>query len=244
MFVAVLVFLVIWVAARVAPAYYAAEVGRFITRDPIEYGGGINLYEYVGARPVHFVDPNGLRLEVVGADQGGMATDLGGVRGRTDVTTRRQNTRCEKSGNCFAARFDYRIEVTLWTLVSSSPRWNAREPQYHKMWGDPRTNAREEQATYHHELDHYETWTKGFANGAQSVNAADGTKFCNQERCNQFRNCVANQLFAFFRQAATHSMKFNGAGWNDGWFQYLRHPFDKTLDLQPCYRQFPPDCLQ
>jgi hypothetical protein len=35
-------------------------VGRFITRDPISYGGGINLYSYVTNRTPNAIDPSGL----------------------------------------------------------------------------------------------------------------------------------------------------------------------------------------
>ena len=40
--------------------YYHAELGRFFSRDPISYFGGLNLYEYVGDSPLGRVDPMGL----------------------------------------------------------------------------------------------------------------------------------------------------------------------------------------
>ncbi len=39
--------------------YYSANQGRFISRDPIGYIDGMNLYQYVGSRPVLFLDPMG-----------------------------------------------------------------------------------------------------------------------------------------------------------------------------------------
>jgi RHS repeat-associated protein len=39
--------------------YYDATEGRFVTRDPINFVGGIDLYAYVGNNPVQRVDPDG-----------------------------------------------------------------------------------------------------------------------------------------------------------------------------------------
>jgi len=40
--------------------YYDPIVSRFLTRDPIGYTGGMNLYRYAGNNPVNFMDPSGL----------------------------------------------------------------------------------------------------------------------------------------------------------------------------------------
>lgn len=40
--------------------YYDPKVGRFITKDPIGFGGSdVNLYVYVGNNPINLVDPTG-----------------------------------------------------------------------------------------------------------------------------------------------------------------------------------------
>ncbi len=42
--------------------YYDPSSGRFLTRDPISYSGGINLYAYVQNNPTNFIDPIGFEL--------------------------------------------------------------------------------------------------------------------------------------------------------------------------------------
>ena len=40
--------------------FYASHLGRWVNRDPINYGGGPNLYGYVRERPTYYEDPYGL----------------------------------------------------------------------------------------------------------------------------------------------------------------------------------------
>jgi RHS repeat-associated protein len=40
--------------------YFDPEVGRYITRDPIGYGDGLNVYLYVHNNPINHIDPHGL----------------------------------------------------------------------------------------------------------------------------------------------------------------------------------------
>jgi len=52
--------------------YYSPTLGRFISRDPIDYDGGMNLYEYVGGMAVGAVDANGwFTIYVHGVKTGG-----------------------------------------------------------------------------------------------------------------------------------------------------------------------------
>jgi RHS repeat-associated protein len=75
--------------------YYNPAWGRFISEDPIGFGGGINLYQYAGSSPVNFNDPGGYfatPLQVFGrAVLAALATDAaaltGGVAGALIPTT-------------------------------------------------------------------------------------------------------------------------------------------------------------
>ncbi|WP_197432258.1 RHS repeat-associated core domain-containing protein, partial [Pseudomonas lundensis] len=44
--------------------YYDPQAGRFISKDPISYAGGLNLYAYA-PNPVEWVDPLGLQNETL-----------------------------------------------------------------------------------------------------------------------------------------------------------------------------------
>jgi RHS repeat-associated protein len=64
--------------------YYDPAIGRFISRDPIGFAGGLNLFAYCGNDPINCIDPLGLRwreiLGVGGSVVGGLAgVSAGGV---------------------------------------------------------------------------------------------------------------------------------------------------------------------
>ncbi|HEV2471965.1 MAG TPA: RHS repeat-associated core domain-containing protein [Chthonomonadales bacterium] len=50
--------------------YYDETAGRFVTRDPVSYAGGVNVYGYVGNDPQSEADPAGLfhMVVVIGSD--------------------------------------------------------------------------------------------------------------------------------------------------------------------------------
>ena len=67
--------------------YYAPQLGRFISEDPLGIGGGTNVYAYAGGNPLQFNDPRGHELAlafagaVVGGAWGGINGFLAGDRG-------------------------------------------------------------------------------------------------------------------------------------------------------------------
>jgi RHS repeat-associated protein len=48
--------------------YYDAEIGRFLSKDPIGFAGGMNLFAYVGNSPVNWIDPLGFGSTIWGPD--------------------------------------------------------------------------------------------------------------------------------------------------------------------------------
>jgi len=57
--------------------YFDPSIGRFISEDPIGFGGGINFYGYVGGNSLNFIDPFGYQLMAPGIPVG-YPTTLGG----------------------------------------------------------------------------------------------------------------------------------------------------------------------
>jgi len=51
--------------------YYDPIAARFLTRDPIGYAGGINLYAYTGNNPVNRADPGGTQAASSGSGSSG-----------------------------------------------------------------------------------------------------------------------------------------------------------------------------
>jgi hypothetical protein len=58
--------------------YYDPLTGRFLTRDPIGYAGGLNLYAFAGNNPVSYADPSGTNPLLCGGIGAGLGAIIGG----------------------------------------------------------------------------------------------------------------------------------------------------------------------
>jgi RHS repeat-associated protein len=58
---------------------YDPQIGRWTTKDPIRFGGGLNLYGYVMADPVNLVNPAGLLFAIAGVNANAVAGQGGGA---------------------------------------------------------------------------------------------------------------------------------------------------------------------
>jgi len=49
--------------------YYSPQIGRWMTRDPMQEGGGVNVYAFVNNDPINKIDPDGLEPQAITAAQ-------------------------------------------------------------------------------------------------------------------------------------------------------------------------------
>jgi RHS repeat-associated protein len=90
--------------------YYDAQIGRFISEDPVRFRGGPNFYDYVNSEPTDLIDPSGLS----GSRPGGPYHPPAGVK-----------TKCRESDSC------EQIKGKIWILgrmIDSHTGWDTALP--------------------------------------------------------------------------------------------------------------------
>ena len=100
--------------------YYDAGTGRFLTRDPKGYGGGINLYGFTGNNPVNEMDPDGLDplltlndfKEGIGTGWAGFSTSVWNTPGLSNLNRKYDIY----SAGDYANQPGFKTSVTLGTI--------------------------------------------------------------------------------------------------------------------------------
>ncbi len=98
---------------------YDAQTGRWTTKDPVRFGGGLNLYGYVMSDPVNLVDPSGLTTIQVNFQA--PSTDRSVVLGQPAIT--RQGATFSQSGKQVVIT-DPNANVTATFPATSGPHGN------------------------------------------------------------------------------------------------------------------------
>ncbi|WP_459873478.1 NHL domain-containing protein [Endothiovibrio diazotrophicus] len=65
---------------------YDPETGRWTSKDPVRFDGGLNLYSYVLNNPINAIDSNGLQTTIVVNNNGFFGSHVGGFIGSNDAS--------------------------------------------------------------------------------------------------------------------------------------------------------------
>jgi len=110
--------------------YYAPEVGRFVSKDPIGYAGGLNVHQYA-PNPVEWVDPLGLS---------GNAHQR-----RTKARVEARQAKLDAQRADMAQQPDYPLDKVYDAVNPNRKIWDALSPydytQYCKKWSKPKSSC-------------------------------------------------------------------------------------------------------
>jgi len=129
-----------------ASAYYHAELGRFISRDPIGYTGGINRYamysviggtDPFGTASLNAAPRNARSMDWIRLDGpfertlGGMTVpDVGGEKGRTVTDPYEVKCRCRRDNNAYRIACTVNVKFTVCISAFAAPTPKEREQTY------------------------------------------------------------------------------------------------------------------
>ncbi len=96
--------------------FYSPTLGRWLTRDPIGYQGGVNLYEYVGGDPAGNVHPEGAQGCTCGVPMGNTPTRYTAPTPASEAIGPKI-----KSPSCYTCQFLYRQAAIAKSALDKQP---------------------------------------------------------------------------------------------------------------------------
>ena len=192
--------------------FYDPQQGRFLTRDPLGYAGGINLYGYVGNNPVNSVDPSGLTLSPDPDNAGKFWLSIKDLR-RFPMANKIINA-LEKSTT------DYRIKTLA---AEDNPQDASFDPSVSTVYWDPTASffldtkgSLSPEMMLAHELDHAYHYDQNPGLAADLLKQLTGTTMDNEEEARTivyFENPAAH----FFKNGIRHDHRTTG-------FAHVKNP--------------------
>ena len=127
---------------------------------------------------------------------------------------------------CYRVKLEGTLKVHIAGLGVGHKLWKTHYERYDKKWGKERTDADEMSATLSHEMDHYDTYTKGLWPLLVKLNAIEKKKFATKPLAEAARDKIIQEAKDLKKAARTHSLTFDGKDRNSG-DEYKNHPFKK-----------------
>ena len=189
--------------------FYSPRIARWLTRDPIEERGGLNLYGFCRNCSMSFFDVLGEQILI--------KEDKSVVKDR--IATKARAAFFPKASVYFSCSWYGVLRITgtasrrIEILTPNLPRWGQRMKRYNGKWGRRRTDTTEWYATYAHEMDHWNSYN-GFFAFLHLLNDFDGTHLCN--KCNEIKDELNRQYNRMWSAAVQHSLRYDMDEYNYG----------------------------
>ena len=197
---------------------YDSTLGRWLSRDPIEEAGGLNLYAFCENNGIMFSDMLGREIAFYVNSIPERKSVLKfknrilNARGVTYITTK-FNIYCTK--DCIL-KIEGEFSLTIELLEETSIRWKEKFKRYKNTNID-----REDLNTLNHEMDHFNTWLT-FFNFVKKLEVYDNQYFPD---CIKKADEIQKKYYKYRKITSLHSKKFDGDDRNQGG-QYINYPLD------------------
>ncbi len=185
---------------------YHPSLGRWLSRDPIEEEGGINVYAFCENSSIFKEDSLGLRIVF---DENSTPQDMvenRKTRGYLSREPRGLNLECSFGGRLSVSGFATR---KIFLKPIGDDAWNLRYKRY-DLWGTPRTNKEERECALRHEMDHYKSYDTLFA-FLHELDALDG-KYLGFFCCEKKKTELYDKYAHLYSQALMKSVSYDSEG--------------------------------